>query len=670
MIDGSVVRPRFDLANEELIKAHLHSVWMQDVGISLGRSTVEVLDHDKPKFPVKDEILRDLELTPDQRKRIADAFNGVCDSVGTDLVQTSWYSDDWRSDVLETAAASFQAAFDSWRELYQAAVAQRDVARKRADDPRADRKARDQARREEREAVRDAELLLNQSDGSGTESDFYPYRYLGSQGFIPGYNFPRLPVRALVRSGNDSEVIDRPRFLGLTEFGPNNIVYHEGQRHQVSGVVLGSGGFDARIVKAVVCNVCGYIHRDDEKSNSHCSYCRAELSGDNAKHLEKLFGLSVVRTVARERITSEEEERRREGYEETTQFRIPPGVTHRRAIARAKDDEKRPLLEVAGFTSAELWSINHKWRRSRLRDGFVIDPKTGTWIGESGLEGRDPNEIVTGVRPYVNDRRNIMFLRLSIDPPPDEAFLTTLAYALRRAIQVEYEVEEQEIQVELIGSGAHRRILLWESAEGGIGIWDRLIDAPGGFAELAGKALDICHFDRESGADKPGWEKKCGPACYDCLLSFSNQLEHRLIDRTLIKDYLLSLAHSLLEPEKSSRTPEEQYTWLLERTDPASSFEREFLKVLHDEGRALPDLAQHRPTPDVPVQTDFYYDRTGAPGICVFIDGPHHDDPDRAEADRRVRDQLRHLGYRVITIRHGRSITEQIIENRDVFSAA
>ena len=667
MISGSVVRPRFDLANEELLRAHLHSVWMQGVGISLGRSMVDVLDHDRPQFPVKDEILRDLELTAEQKTRIGDAFKGVCDSVGEDLTRTSWYSDRWRQDVLDGAGAGFQAAFESWRELYQAAVAQRDVARKRADDPHADRKARDQARREEREAIRDIELLLNQSDGSGTESDFYTYRYLGSQGFIPGYNFPRLPVRALVRSGDDSEVIDRPRFLGLSEFGPNNIVYHEGQRHQVTGVVLGSGGFEARVVKAVVCNVCGYIHRDDEKKNSHCSYCRAELSGDNAKHLEKLFPLTVVRTAARERITSEEEERRREGYEETTQFRIPPGVARRHAVVRAPGRDDLPLIEVAAFIGAELWSINHKWRRSRLRDGFVIDPQTGMWIGEEGLEGRDPNEIATGVRPYVNDRRNIMFLRLPSNPPPDEAFLTTLAYALRRAIQVEYEVEEQEIQVELTGSGAHRRILLWEAAEGGIGIWERLINAPDGFAALARQALDICHLDRDTGAEKADWKDRCGPGCYDCLLSFSNQLEHRLIDRNLIKEYLLKLANSKLEPEKSGRSPLDQYAWLLERTDPASSFEREFLRILHEQGLALPDLAQHRPTPEVSVQVDFYYEREGAPGVCVFIDGPHHDDAARSANDNAVRDQLRNLGYRVISIGHDRPVIDQVKENADVF---
>jgi class 3 adenylate cyclase len=62
------------------------------------------------------------------------------------------------------------------------------------------------------------------------------------------------------------------------------------------------------------------------------------------------------------------------------------------------------------------------------------------------------------------------------DLAKDESFLTTLAYALQRAIQVVYEVEEQEIAVELIGDGDYRRIILWEAAEGGVGIWERLIN--------------------------------------------------------------------------------------------------------------------------------------------------------------------------------------------------
>jgi len=82
---------------------------------------------------------------------------------------------------------------------------------------------------------------------------------------------------------------------------------------------------------------------------------------------------------------------------------------------------------------------------------------------------------------------------------PDEDFLRTLAYSLRRAIQLDYQIEEQEIQVELIGSEKQRRIILWEAAEGGIGVWERLIEEPGAFAGLARTALGLLHFDPARG---------------------------------------------------------------------------------------------------------------------------------------------------------------------------
>ena len=41
------------------------------------------------------------------------------------------------------------------------------------------------------------DLLLNEADSRG-QSDFYTYRYLASEGFLPGYSFPRLPLAAYI----------------------------------------------------------------------------------------------------------------------------------------------------------------------------------------------------------------------------------------------------------------------------------------------------------------------------------------------------------------------------------------------------------------------------------------------------------------------------------------
>jgi len=47
MVYGKVKTPLFDLANKELIVSHLHSIWLQTLGINLKPSIKEILDLDK-----------------------------------------------------------------------------------------------------------------------------------------------------------------------------------------------------------------------------------------------------------------------------------------------------------------------------------------------------------------------------------------------------------------------------------------------------------------------------------------------------------------------------------------------------------------------------------------------------------------------------------------------
>ena len=81
----------------------------------------------------------------------------------------------------------------------------------------------------------------------------------------------------------------------------------------------------------------------------------------------------------------------------------------------------------------------------------------------------------------------------------------------------------------------------------------------------------------------------------------------------------------------------------------------------------LPDLPQHHPQPEVLVHPDFYYQRAHLTGICVFVDGPHHDQPGQAAHDREVREALQNLGFRIIAIRHDNPIQEQVAEHPEVF---
>jgi Domain of unknown function (DUF1998) len=234
-------------------------------------------------------------------------------------------------------------------------------------------------------------------------------------------------------------------------------------------------------------------------------------------------------------------------------------------------------------------------------------------------------------------------------------------------LQIEYQIEEREIEVELIGREENKNLLFWEAAEGGIGVWERLIAEPREFRKLASRALELLHFDPSSGQALPDWEERCTVACYDCLLSYSNQPDHRYLDRHKVRDFLFALSHSEIAPIADGPSYNDQHRRLLDLVDPGSSFERAFLEYLYKNGLRLPDHAQHTPADGIAVQPDFYYERDGIPGVCVFIDGPHHEESAQAEHDRTVREALKDQGFRVVAIKSGRAIADQVSEHLDIF---
>jgi len=667
MIAGSVSPPRIDLANKDLVEAHLRSVWLSLVGLGLKSSIAELLDLASPGFLLRPEYAEGVASGTRRLAEIREAFRTVARLAEPEIASAPWYSETWIEGVARGAPQAFDQAFDRWRELYRAACEQRDAARRIIDPGLRDRRQKETAEQREREARREIELLLNRSHS--TEADFYTYRYLANEGFIPGYNFPRLPVRALVSGATEAHAIDRPRFLGLIEFGPGNVIYFEGRKHRVAGCVMPAGGIEARISRAKLCLACGYIHPRDEVAADLCIHCGTRLDTSTMEFPQALFEQPTVRATRWQRISSEEEERAREGYQVTTHFRFPAGLSARE-LKLSEGEGAEPLLEVRYVPQAEIWRINHGWRRSTERNGFVIDTNTGAWQRQSDDDdepnGTAPRAVRGQIRPYVSDTRNLLLVHV-VAEEPDEDFLRTLAYSLRRAIQLDYQIEEQEIQVELIGSDKQRRIILWEAAEGGIGVWERLIEEPGAFAGLARTALDLLHFDPATGEEKPGWEERCPAACYDCILSYANQLDHRHLDRHRVQDFFLRLARSV--PVKPvGRSYDEQYAWLRERTDSASSFERAFLDHLYERKLRLPDFAQHTPVADIFLQPDFYYRRVAIPGVCVFIDGAHHER--RAAEDRHAREACDDRGYRVVTITVDRPLAEQIDAYPDVFAPA
>ena len=95
-------------------------------------------------------------------------------------------------------------------------------------------------KRNQDQATRQLDLLRNDLRGKSSElSEFYPYRYLASEGFLPGYNFTRLPLRIFLPTSDSSgNFISRPRAIALREFGPLNRIYHNGRKYRVTQLVV------------------------------------------------------------------------------------------------------------------------------------------------------------------------------------------------------------------------------------------------------------------------------------------------------------------------------------------------------------------------------------------------------------------------------------------------
>ena len=554
MVAGSVSTPRLDLANEDLVRAHIHAIWLGETGARLGRSLREVLEvnGEAPSLAILKSLLNDFEKTQATERARAKA-RSVLASV-PDLADSDWWFEGWIDMVLHQVLPEFEKACERWRSLFRSAQNQMLKQNKVRMDASASPRDKDEARRLYSEAESQLKLLTEAKNA--VQSDFYSYRYFASEAFLPGYSFPRLPLSAYIpgrkRVSGTDEFLSRPRFLGISEFGPRALVYHEGARYRIHKVILPvrEDATGATLARAKLCGSCGHLHPGAaHKIFDKCDHCHRVFDKEDVE-LSNLFRLENVSTRRVDRISSDEEERFRQGFEIKTGLRWAEsrGAPIFRVGSTQFPDETK-ITFTYGHT-ATVWRINYGLNRREDRQdrGFWLDAERGYWVaspfekddGKPAAEAADPTSAKREkVIPYVEDRKNCLVVE--IQPVPEVKLLASLQAAFKHAIQVVYQLEDNELAAEPLPDRQNRRqLLFFESAEGGAGVLRQLIDDEGALAEVARKALEICHFDPEGRDLKraPRAREDCEAACYDCLLSYTNQFDHASIDRHAIRDLL------------------------------------------------------------------------------------------------------------------------------------
>jgi len=653
MVAGAVTPPRLDLSNDDLLRAHLHAIWLAETGLRLGRSLKDILDlsGEEPSLELLDFVQFDIR-NEKAKKRAKARGEQILHTLIDELKNSDWYRDDWLDEVFQQVDARFEAACERWRDLYRAARKQESLQRDIQLDVSRTPRERNQAKRLRQEAISQIELLTDSRNMA--QSDFYSYRYFASEGFLPGYNFPRLPLSAYiparrVKTGQD-EFLSRPRFLAISEFGPRAFVYHEGSRYLINRVIMPVAQVeedeDLLTTRAKMCPNCGYLHPITAGDGlDQCERCDAPLKTE----LRSLFRLQNVATKRRDKINSDEEERTRMGYEIRTGIRFTEhnGQVMVRTATVKKDGED--LVRLAYGNAATLWRINLGWRRraNKEQHGFVLDTERGYWAKNETIED-DPEDPMSArtrrVIPFVEDRRN----SLLFDPAEElsEEQIASLTAALKNAIQIKYQLEGSELAAEPLPSRDERRlILLYEASEGGAGVLRRLVYDSKAFGEVARQALQICHFDPDTGEDLHRAERAqedCEAACYDCLMSYYNQMDHHILDRQSIRDLLLNYASADVEVSPVASTRGEHAQSL--RNLCQSDLELKWLEYLETKKYRLPSKAQPL-LRDCNTRPDFLYEKEQ---VAIYVDGYHHLDSERRRRDALNTECLDDLGYIVL----------------------
>jgi hypothetical protein len=660
MVAGIVVPPKMDLHNPELLTAHLNAIYLAKAGLfELNTSMLDLFLPDNIDEPaVRPEVTEKLALTDAAKTEVKAVFNQVIQDIGRRLPgAVKWMNDEWITGTLDGAPGYFMAALDRWWRLYQAA---NHMLEKAQDTMRSglyasgSREMRD-AHRKERQALEQRYILTNQHRFGGF-SEFYPYRYLASEGFLPGYNFPRLPYRTFIEIGDSGEYVSRRRFIALTEFGPATTIYHKGNKYRITQLM--HSDIDEKLDKAKISANSGYFLMGNEYDANNCPFTGVSLTGGTSYEvLADLLPMTETRAVESERISCEEEDRIYRGYDVDTYFSVPHGMHSVRRAKVVSDGE--PLLNLTFIRAARLYKVNRKWRSAR-EQGFLIGMRTGLWkkAPDKKQKPTEDGEETRRVMLYTSDTADALYIEpikaLSLEPDG----VITLMYALKRAIENKFQVESREIDVTMIGDKKQPNIFIYESAEGSLGILSQFMDDKDVFRAMIDEAYTLCRFHEKSYKDE---------ASYDDLLSYYNQRHHEQINRFEIEDALRRLRVCDVELTIPSTNDEsfgydERYQGILKTIDVNSEMEKRFIDYLYQNGLRLPDAAQ-RVIEDIYCRPDFYYE----PEIYLFCDGSPHDDPDVQAIDREKRKAIRRRGGQVLVWHYKEKLEGFIAKRPDIF---
>jgi superfamily II DNA/RNA helicase/very-short-patch-repair endonuclease len=660
MVAGIVQAPRIDLTNEELIRSHINATVLSFLNAEEFKpSLIDLIDISGGTYKLKSDIKAKYQdvidsAFPDIKQLVLKVVANI------DFKDVKWYNEAWLDSQIRTVPEKLENALLRWRKMYLDALRQMNEAHETHISPVVkDAELKKLANISYMRAKDRKSLLENQSEKSknSTLSEFYTFRYLASEGFLPGYNFTRLPIRVFLGGKDRNESISRPRFIGLKEFGPNNLIYHNGGKYKVNRITPNDVSLNLTEIKISKATNYAFLGKDEGKGKNQDPITGTQFTASNIDLHQNLLELEEAQSENSERISCMEEVRTSEGYVTELYLNSTDGLQDATKIKLTVNGNE--LMKLYYAPAAKLILLNKKWKRGK-DDGFDIGTKTGFFKTKKQLERPNPDDVHANIMLYTYDTADVLYVQPVKSLGLTEEGVTTMQYALEKSIEQLYNIEPVEIDTRLMGSEEYKNIMLYESAEGSIGVLKDIARNPAKLREIFLKAYEICGYDFNTKADKFPTRPK---ASYDDLLSYYNQLDHTIINRHSIIPALELLISS--NPDDTiGGTYEEKYEELRKGLHQRSPGEKELLDYLFHNGYRLPDFTNYN-MEQFYVQPDFIYQKEKA---LVFVDGGIHKKAVNKADDERKRKTIELAGFDVLVWDNtSEEVSSFVTRRQDIF---
>ena len=648
IIAGKIAPPRFLLDNQKLVETHIHSLTLELIGktIKLPSKALEILDIGAEDYPIWPDFQASLKSqVASSREEIIDAVEAAF----ADATSYPWFTRPFIEEMVDGFVDTFDLAWDSWRMEYT----RLDLERKDINSLAGHRELDWYEQNRRRVVEGRMHSMREGKDG------FYTYRYLGSQGFLPNYAFPH--TSTVVSFYDIEDQMSRDRVLSLREYAPGNSIYYRGNRYQVTHAVPRTKSGKIATEDLLICPDCQTAYLESEAKRSACAVCGRDLMTVHPN--PHALRMPDMRARRRTNITADEEERQRLGYDVKSYYQ--PGESVR---AYEINSDEGSSFQMTYEHNGTIIAINHGTRKAQKDDTqpeFVICSACNQWLISKDAQenhfktdhdrrcpnkGEKDTDLVRGIVLLSDSKHDVVTLSVpmpeGLSDDDKESFYPTLMHSLLQGILLSMDLEEREVQGFLtpLPGAPGQQVVLYESEEGGTGTLAALSDEIR-FRAVIKKAREILHeFDADAG---------CERACYECLCTFFNQFEHRLLNRHVVLDLLRSLESANVKGIESDG--DNSFDELLAKCQ--TELERTVLRAIRDRGWPLPNDAQ-RTIYDkgIPIASaDFFYE----PKTVVFVDGPDHKKDFVNAGDKVKRDKLLGLGYVVIVI-HNEAIEEDL----------